>query len=106
MSAHERPTHIRVVPSPAPGPPRSGRPAPSLVRLVEQSLAARPGGLPWRMLWEELALRERAAGRPAPRRDQVVRVLGDLLVRGRVDERNGRFVLRTQGATPPVRLSA
>lgn len=103
MSAHDS-RHIRVVP-PAPSTART-RTAPSLRRMLEQDLAAHPGGLPWRSLWHDIAQRELAGGRPAPRRDDVVRVLGHMLVEGRVDERNGRFLLRTQGSTVPLRLIA
>lgn len=85
--------HVRLVPPPAPAAP----PAPELARTVEQLLAAHPRGLPWRMLWEEVAVRARARGVAPPAAEQVVRVLGALLVTGRVDERDGRFVLLTAG---------
>ena len=74
-------------------------------RAAEQLLTAHPHGLHWRVLWAEIALRRRAAGAPAPRREDVVRVLGEMLVAGRVDERGGRFVLRAIGG-PAERLSA
>lgn len=104
MSTHDS-RRIRLVPS-APRTSTAARTAPSLRRMVEQDLAAHPGGLPWRTLWHDLAVREMAAGRPAPRRDDVVRVLGRLLVEGRADERNGRFIIRTQGSAGPLRLTA
>ncbi|MCB0873426.1 MAG: hypothetical protein H6531_10015 [Actinobacteria bacterium] len=66
-----------------------------LRRRIEQVLAATPGGLDWRTLADELARRAVAAQRPIPDRAEVVRALGGLIVEGRVDERAGRFVLRT-----------
>jgi len=105
VSGDARPTHIRIVPPPAPR--RGGEVSPAVIRrAVEQLLAGHPHGLPWRVLWEEIALRRRALGAPVPRRDDLVRVLGDLLVAGRVDERAGRFVLLAVGRGTAERLSA
>lgn len=70
-------------------------PQPTLRRSIEQILAASPQGLPWRALTEELGRRAAVTGRPAEPAHEVVRQLGGLLVDGRVDERNGRFVLQT-----------
>lgn len=73
---------VRAVPNP-----------PSLRRRTEQTLAAHPGGLAWQALAEEVARRAVAAGAPAPRPADVVRELGGLIAEGRVDDRQGRFVL-------------
>ncbi len=73
---------LRVLPNP-----------PSLRRRTEQALAAHPAGITWRALAEEVARRAVAAGAPVPSRDEVVRELGALIVEGRVDDRQGRFVL-------------
>ncbi|MFN8110691.1 MAG: hypothetical protein U0Y82_12730 [Thermoleophilia bacterium] len=67
---------------------------PSLRRRIEQTLAACPQGLGWRALSHELAMRAVAGGGAAPIRAEVVRELGQLIVEGRVDERQGRFVIR------------
>ena len=86
--------------------PRCGRPAsvPRWVRCTLVQLACdRPEGIftPFREVWtrqtlaDELARRAVAAQRPIPDRAEVVRALGGLIVEGRVDERAGRFVLRT-----------
>ena len=99
MNRPPQPGHIRLVPP-------ATAPAPSLDRLVEQLLAQHPQGLPWRVLLEEVAIRRRARGCPAPDADGLVRVLGTLLVSGRVDERGGRFVLRAAGRGAAARLSA
>lgn len=73
---------LRVLPNP-----------PSLRRRIEQTLAAHPTGITWRALAEEVAHRAVAAGAAAPARADVVRELGGLIVEGRVDDREGRFVL-------------
>jgi hypothetical protein len=94
---------MQLVPRPAGRPPVT---AARLRRTVEQILASHPRGLPWRVVWEEASLRVTATGAAPPTRDAVVRCLGGLLVEGRVDERDGRFVLRTVGSSSPARLSA
>ena len=73
---------VRAVPNP-----------PSLRRRTEQALAAHPGGLAWQALAEEGRAPRGRRRRPAPRPADVVRELGGLIVEGRVDDRQGRFVL-------------
>lgn len=103
MARTLRAPHIHVVPTPAGRRPVGAQ---RLRRIVEQILASRPSGLPWRMVWEEAALRVTAGDGDAPTREDVVRCLGGLLVEGRVEERDGRFILRTVGHGSPHRLTA
>jgi hypothetical protein len=75
-------------------------PRPSLRRRIEQALAANPLGLGWRELRDQLAVRAVALGEQPPHAEQIVRQLGALLVEGRADERNGRWVLLPADARP------
>lgn len=107
MSREPRAPHIRIVPDPpAPAADAGGGSHATLRRTVEQVLSAHPRGLPWRVLWEDVARRRVAEGFALPTRDDVVRCLGAMLVQGRVDEHDGRFALRVVAPSRPRRLSA
>jgi hypothetical protein len=84
-------------------------PRPSLRRRIEQALAAQPHGLDWRDLRDQLAARAVALGEPPPHGEQIVRQLGGLMLDGRADERDGRWVLlpadAAAGAAPVHRAA-
>jgi hypothetical protein len=65
--------------------------------LIEAAIidaAAAPGGIPRSSLWAAVAARfaDIAPGDPAPAPDHVLRALGMCIVRGDVDEWDGRVV--------------
>ena len=68
-------------------------PRPALRRRIEQTLAAAPAGITTHELRAALSLRARALGEVPPGPHQLVRQLGHLLVEGRIDERDGMWVL-------------
>jgi hypothetical protein len=67
---------------------------PRIERRLEQVLSAQPSGLPWPLLREAVIAR---FGRDeSPSGVEVLRVLGALIVSGRVDERQGLLVINAQ----------
>lgn len=66
-----------------------------LRRSIEQALAAHPMGLSMRGLIDAAVGRELAAGRERPAPRDVLTTVGMMVVSGRVDERDGLLVLRT-----------
>ncbi len=65
---------------------------PRVQRRLEQVLSAQPTGLPWPLLRDAVIAR---FGRDeCPSGEDVLRVLGTLIVAGRVDQSNGRIVIR------------
>lgn len=79
----------------------SGLPnSPSLRRRIEQALAAHPAGIGWRALVQEVMSRAVTGGRPAPAVGEIAREVSGLITEGRLDERDGRFVLRTLCGPP------
>jgi hypothetical protein len=65
---------------------------PRIQRRLEQVLSAQPTGLPWPLLRDAVIAR---FGRDeCPSGEDVLRVLGALVVAGRVDQSDGRLVIR------------
>ncbi len=87
MTDHSTP--LRLLPGAT-----GARPDP-LRRSIEQALAAHPMGLTVRGLVDAAVGRELAAGRGRPQPGAVLTTVGLMLVAGRVDERDGLLVLRT-----------
>jgi hypothetical protein len=83
--------------------PKHHLPRPALRRRIEQVLAAEPAGITTHELRAALSLRARALGETPPGPHQLVRQLGHLLVEGRIDERDGTWVLlvAAEGAVAP-----
>ena len=74
--------------------------SPSLRRRIEQALAAHPAGIAWHALVQEVMWRAVSGGRPAPAANEIAREVSGLIREGRLDERDGRFVLRTLCGLP------
>lgn len=67
-------------------------PRPVLRRRIEETLEAGPAGVTTATLVDTLARRAHALGEAPPGPYQLIRQLGQLLVEGRVDERDGVWV--------------
>jgi hypothetical protein len=65
---------------------------------VEDLVAGAPTGITTRCIRDEVRRRVDPAGRGADGSVQVLRILGQLLVEGRIDERDGVWVPRTLAA--------
>jgi hypothetical protein len=65
---------------------------PRIQRRLEQVLSAQPTGLPWPLLRD--AVISRFGRDEGPSGEDVLRVLGTLIVAGRVDQSDGRIVIR------------
>jgi hypothetical protein len=65
---------------------------------VEALVAGAPSGITTRRLRDEVSRRANPAGRDADGSVDVLRVLGQLLVEGRIDERDGVWVPRALAA--------
>ncbi|MGB1627057.1 MAG: hypothetical protein ACPHET_04700 [Miltoncostaeaceae bacterium] len=67
---------------------------PDLVEIALIEVASVPGGIPRSVLWAAVAARlaEMDPGVPPPAPDRVLRALGMCIVRGELDEVDGRVV--------------
>ena len=72
--------------------PRSA--TPDLVEIAVLEVASVPGGVPRSILWSAVAARlaDLAPDAPAPTPDRVLRALAMCIVRGDLDEMDGRIV--------------
>ena len=72
---------------------------PDLVELAVIEVASAPGGIHRSVLWAAVAARlaEMDPGAPPPEPDRVLRALGMCIVRGELDEVDGRIVVRAAG---------
>lgn len=68
-------------------------PRPALRRRIEEELQAGPAGVTTAALGESLAQRAHTRGERPPGPHQLVRQLGQLLVEGRIDERDGVWMI-------------
>ena len=73
---------------------------PDLVELAVIVVASAPGGIHRSVLWAAVAARlaEMDPGVDPPGPDRVLRALGMCIVRGELDEVDGRIVLRAAGS--------
>ena len=73
---------------------------PDLVELAVIEVASAPGGIHRSVLWAAVAARlaELDPQAPPPEPDRVLRALGMGIVRGDLDEVNGRIVVPAAGA--------
>ena len=74
---------------------------PDLVEIAVLEVATVPGGIPRSVLWAAVAARlaEMDAAAPLPEPDRVLSALGMCIVRGQLDEVNGRIVAAAGPAT-------
>ncbi len=72
---------------------------PDLVEIAVLEVASAPGGVPRSVLWSAVAARlaDLAPDAPAPTPDRVLRALGMCMVRGELDEVDGRIVIAPAG---------
>lgn len=72
---------------------------PDLVEIALIEVASVPGGIPRSVLWAAVAARlaEMDPGAPPPAPDRVLRALGMCIVRGELDEVDGRVVAALAG---------
>lgn len=72
---------------------------PDLVELAVIEVASAPGGIRRSVLWAAVAARlaEMDAAAPPPDPDRVLRALGMCIVRGDLDEVDGRIVVTAAG---------
>jgi hypothetical protein len=72
---------------------------PDLVELAVIEVASAPGGIHRSVLWAAVAARlaEMDPQAPPPAPDRVLRALGMCIVRGDLDEVNGRIVVTSPG---------
>lgn len=72
---------------------------PDLVEIALIEVASVPGGIPRSVLWAAVAARlaEMDPGVPPPAPDRVLRALGMCIVRGELDEVDGRVVAALAG---------
>jgi hypothetical protein len=72
---------------------------PDLVELAVIEVASAPGGIHRSVLWAAVAARlaEMDAAAPPPDPDRVLRALGMCIVRGDLDEVDGRIVVTAAG---------
>jgi hypothetical protein len=78
--------------------PTDHLPRPSVRERIEHTLAAHPSGVPASALRDALAERSQPLGEAPIGPHQLMRQLGLLLIEGRIDERDGVWVLRDDGA--------
>lgn len=73
---------------------------PDLVELAVIEVASAPGGIHRSVLWAAVAARlaEMDPGVAPPEPDRVLRALGMCIVRGELDEVDGRIVVRAAGS--------
>ena len=74
---------------------------PDLVEVAVLEAAAVPGGIPRSVLWAAVAARLAAIDpdAPLPEPDRVLSALGMCIVRGQLDEVNGRIVVAARPAS-------
>ena len=74
---------------------------PDLVEIAVLEVATVPGGIPRSVLWAAVAARlaEMDPAAPLPEPDRVLSALGMCIVRGQLDEVNGRIVAAAGPAT-------